>query len=259
MFPIISILGKDISTYAIFATAGLLIAGFVFCYRINRGGYDENEAILFLLAVSAGMLVGGHLLYGITNFHRIPDITQISGIKGRILFVIEIFNGSVFYGGLIGAYIFGSIYIKKRCLPRNIYLDNCALFGPLFHAFARIGCFFGGCCYGIESNFGFCAPENAITAIGDARRFPVQLLEAMLNAVIALIIIVLLKRKRMEGKLFYVYLSLYSFVRFFDEFLRGDEIRGFVFSLSTSQFISILVELFALTMLFIPKKENAKV
>ena len=30
-------------------------------------------------------------------------------------------------------------------------------------------------------------------------------------------------------------------IRFFDEFLRGDEIRGFVGALSTSQFISLFI------------------
>jgi phosphatidylglycerol:prolipoprotein diacylglycerol transferase len=41
-------------------------------------------------------------------------------------------------------------------------------------------------------------------------------------------------------------------VRFFDEFLRGDAIRGFIFGLSTSQFISIFIEAFALVMLLLP-------
>jgi phosphatidylglycerol:prolipoprotein diacylglycerol transferase len=47
-------------------------------------------------------------------------------------------------------------------------------------------------------------------------------------------------------------------VRFFDEFLRGDEIRGFIFGLSTSQFISIFVEIFALGMLLIIPRINKK-
>ena len=38
-----------------------------------------------------------------------------------------------------------------------------------------------------------------------------------------------------------VYMLSYAVVRFRDEFLRGDKIRGFVGPLSTSQFISVLM------------------
>ena len=39
---------------------------------------------------------------------------------------------------------------------------------------------------------------------------------------------------------------VYPVVRFSLEFLRGDEIRGFLFGLSTSQWISILLFVYAL-------------
>jgi prolipoprotein diacylglyceryltransferase len=49
-------------------------------------------------------------------------------------------------------------------------------------------------------------------------------------------------RKSRDGEIFVLYLALYAVARFFIEFLRGDEDRGFVFHhlLSTSQFIAIL-------------------
>ena len=50
----------------------------------------------------------------------------------------------------------------------------------------------------------------------------------------------------MKDKLIYVYMLIYPVVRFILEFLRGDEIRGFLFGLSTSQWISILLFVYAL-------------
>ncbi|MDR2952179.1 MAG: prolipoprotein diacylglyceryl transferase, partial [Treponema sp.] len=44
-----------------------------------------------------------------------------------------------------------------------------------------------------------------------------------------------------KQNLIYLYLLFYSAARFFIEFLRGDEYRGFFFALSTSQIISILI------------------
>ncbi len=245
MFPSFYFLGKEISMYALMAVIGLLVAGFVFCRRISKAGYDDNEAIFFLLTLSLGMLVGGSTMYFITNAKYWYMLTQSSSFAELLTTLGKLFGGSVFYGGLIGAYIIGLIYVKVRSLPKALYMDSAALFAPIFHIFGRLGCFFGGCCYGIECKFGFAARGNEITAIGEATRFPVQLLESFCNLCIALIILAVLKKQRLAGRVFYLYLIMYSTVRFFDEFLRGDEVRGFVFALSTSQFISIFIFLFA--------------
>ena len=42
-----------------------------------------------------------------------------------------------------------------------------------FHMFGRIGCFFAGCCYGKEANWGF-ALENEPEIL----RIPIQLIES---------------------------------------------------------------------------------
>ena len=130
-------------------------------------------------------------------------------------------------------------------------MDSAALFAPVFHIFGRLGCFFGGCCYGVECKFGFAAHGNTITDIGEVTRFPVQLLESFCNLCIAIIILSVLKKQKLSGRVFYLYLIMYATVRFFDEFLRGDEVRGFVFGVSTSQFISVIVFLYALAVLIL--------
>lgn len=260
MFPIFHLFGKEIPMYAFMAVVGLLTAGFIFCRRISKSGLDDNEAILFLFVLALGMYIGGPILFAVTNAKYWYLFTKVQTLKEFWTVFSFIFSGSVFYGGLICAFIFGLIYIKIRKLPRDIYMDNAAMFAPLFHGFARIGCFLAGCCYGVESNFGFSAKGNTISDIGEVTRFPVQLLESLCNFIIAAIIFLLLKKGILRGKVFYLYLAIYAVVRFFDEFLRGDKIRGFIFGFSTSQFISIFVEIFALTLLFIipliKKKKN---
>ena len=54
------------------------------------------------------------------------------------------------------------------------------------------------------------------------------------------------RRLRLRGQMMYVYFLIYPVVRFSLEFLRGDEIRGIWFGLSTSQWISIALFVFAL-------------
>ena len=256
MLPSFFLFGKEISMYALMSVIGLLLAGFVFCRGIAKAGEDDNEAILFLLVLCGGILLGGTLLFGITNFARIPLLWNADSPRAFWEAFASIFGGMVFYGGLIGAFLFGSFYIRWRRLDRALYMDQAALFAPLFHAFARVGCFFGGCCYGIPSRIGFCAVGNTVTDIGKIRRFPVQLLESALNLILAAFIYSLLRRKRLKGRLCYLYLALYAGIRFFDELLRGDAVRGFLFGLSTSQWISIGIEFFACTMLLFPLFRN---
>ena len=68
--------------------------------------------------------------------------------------LIQTFGGSVFYGGLFGAMVTGGLYYKKKGFP-PVFVDLTAMVAPLFHTFGRIGCFLGGCCYGIPCDFGF--------------------------------------------------------------------------------------------------------
>ena len=60
--------------------------------------------------------------------------------------MLLIFGGGVFYGGLIGAIAAGMISIKVQKLPFDTATDCLAPSIALFHGFARIGCFLGGCC-----------------------------------------------------------------------------------------------------------------
>jgi phosphatidylglycerol:prolipoprotein diacylglycerol transferase len=53
-----------------------------------------------------------------------------------------------------------------------------------------------------------------------------------------------------------VYLFADPVIRFIDEFFRGDDIRGFLFGLSTSQIISILLFAFATVFTIIDLKKR---
>lgn len=246
MYPYITVFGKQYGTYALMALCGALVTGVFMCYLARRRGLNDNESIILLLWTAVGVLVGGTLLYGITNLHLLKTVLASSDIKSFFKNLMTMFGGSVFYGGLLGGIAVALFTMKKRRMDMTVYADMLTVCVPLFHAFARVGCFLGGCCYGIESAFGFTAHNNPLVpAINDVSRFPVQLLEALLNVVLFFVLWYLYRRihseGRFAGKLIFVYLLLYAVMRFFDEFLRGDAIRGFIFGLSTSQFISCIL------------------
>lgn len=261
MFPTFEFMGKTIGVYGLCSVVGMVAAGVVMYNLVKKKGIYAQDIALLAFAVAAGMLIGGHLLYGIT---QIPNIIEL--FKNMSEYTAKdfwralggYFGGMVFYGGLIGSFLCIAIFRRFKIaanLKKANILDAYAVVVPLFHVFGRIGCFLGGCCYGIESSFGFIVNGNQISpGINGVRRFPVQLVEAGCNFIIFIVLLLLYKKGRAKDKLVYIYLLIYPVVRFALEFLRGDEIRGFLFGLSTSQWISIA--LFAFSAVSLIAKRN---
>jgi phosphatidylglycerol:prolipoprotein diacylglycerol transferase len=248
MFPYFTLFGRVIGLYPIMALCGVFAAGIYVCSVCKKEGRDDNDGILFLLVAAIGVFIGGHLLYALVNFQEI--VALANGVRDvswgyAVHSLMNVFGGSVFYGGLIGGMAAGFMYLKKH-REKSYLVDIAAPAIPLFHFFGRIGCFLGGCCFGIESVFGFTFHDAIVEEANGVNRFPVQLLEAMFNLCLFAFLDCLRRKRVCNDKLLYAYLLLYSVGRFFIEFIRGDEYRGRLFFLSTSQIISIA--LFGLAM-----------
>jgi phosphatidylglycerol:prolipoprotein diacylglycerol transferase len=244
MFPFISIFGRTIGMYQAMVLAGIFAAGIYVTQICKKTDHDDNDGIIFLLILSIGVIAGGHILYSIVNLEIIITIIQnisvINSFDNFLTAINLIWGGNVFYGGLLGGILAVMILLKIR--PQYRYLlDITAPAIPLFHFFGRIGCFLAGCCFGIESSFGFTAYHSIIEEANGINRFPVQLLEALVNLVLFILLDNFRRKNLFRQNLLYLYLLFYSVARFFIEFLRGDEYRGFIFFLSTSQIISILI------------------
>ncbi len=259
MIPNINLLGKEITPYMVMALIGAFVASIFACYLTKKKNEDVNETIILLLISVVGVLIGSHLLYGITNIDEIIKLithfNKLRGFNGFVNVISYIFGGAVFYGGLIGGLIVGYIYINKKKLNKSIYYDIGAVIIPLFHFFARIGCFLSGCCYGITSNIGFKYEHSLIESANGVTRFPIQLVESCYNLLLFILLYSLYKKEKLKGLLLYLYLLLYGIARFIFEYFRGDDYRGFLFGLSTSQIISIGVVIFSIIMLITKRKK----
>lgn len=259
MFLSFDLFGREMSMYTIAAVVGMLVAGFYFTKCIKKRGLDDIDATVFLLWVALGIFFGGHMLYALTNLDKFGYFLKIKNFEGFKIVASVIFGGSVFYGGLLGGIAAGLITVKLKKLDLVAYADTAASAAPLFHFFGRIGCFLSGCCYGIESRFGFMAENNPyVPELNGVTRFPVQLLEAGFNLLLFVVFFLLLKKEKCRGRLFVLYLLSYSVIRFCLEFLRGDAVRGFIFGISTSQFISIIIFVFSCSYLAGEKMHRKK-
>ncbi|MFR0732977.1 MAG: prolipoprotein diacylglyceryl transferase family protein [Oscillospiraceae bacterium] len=162
-----------------------------------------------------------------------------------------IWGGSVFYGGLLGASWRALLYLAPEGAALGPLGQPDSPGHPLFHVFGRVGCFLGGCCYGLPSAWGFVYRYSPVAEANGVSRFPVQLVEAAWNLVLFLLLARLQRRGR--DRLLPLYLALYAPARFLLEFLRGDAYRGIFLGLSTSQWISLFLFPAALYALLRPR------
>ncbi len=257
MFPGIHIGSYFLSSYAILAIVGIFTAcPFAISKYKKRGGSDISMIFVFLFA-AVGVFLGMHLVFGITNIKWWGKLFEAVDFLDFIKRFAAIFGGSVFYGGLLGGILAGWISIKVQKLPAALTADCAAPAIALFHFYGRLGCFLGGCCYGIESEHGITFTDSLVESANGVPRVPVQLYEAVLELAIFLVLWRLLDKGAFKGRLLSMYLLAYSVGRFILEFWRGDEYRGFLFGLSTSQLISIPVFLLsALYFIFAPKSKE---
>lgn len=258
MFPGFTLFGKFIGSYAICTLAGIFTACPLAIWRCKKRGGDDISMIFIFLFGAIGVFVGMHLLFGITNISYWGELFKATGFIDFFKRVGLVFGGGVFYGGLIGGLIAGAISIKVQKLSAQVYCDCAAFAIPLFHMFGRIGCFLGGCCYGKESEYGITFTNSLVEAANGVPRVPVQLYEAAFELALFAVLFILEHKGVMKGRLLALYLLTYPVGRFILEFWRGDEYRGFIFGLSTSQFISIFIFAgAALYFIFAPKRAES--
>ena len=242
MIPNIVIFGKEFTPYLLMALCGIFTVGILACIKSKKCSIDDNETICVLLFAALGVIFGSHLLYAITNIpFAIKILPQSDSLKKLLQALNLIFGGSVFYGGLFGGLFAAKLYIHFSKLDSKFFMWLLTPYIPLFHFFGRLGCFLSGCCYGIECNIGFVYNHSLIEEANHVSRFPIQLVESILNLSLFFILTKLQKNEKAKSHLLEIYLGTYAIIRFTDEFFRGDSIRGIWFGLSTSQIISIIV------------------
>ena len=248
MYPYIDLGIVSIPTYiTLFLIAFAIMV--VWARKIGeRYNYPKADILYISLYGGIGILIGAKLMYFISKLPKIiPNFDIYLELwKNNPMEALDYsFGGLVFYGGLIGAVVGAYIYCRQYKMPFTPLLDIFAPLIPFVHGVGRIGCFMAGCCYGKEYHGFGCVqfPANEVIAdLDDVTRVPVQLIEAGLNFIIAIVLYMLMRRGKMKaGQLMGIYIVYYTIVRYLMEMLRGDDVRGAVGGISTSQIISIIL------------------
>ena len=220
-----------IISYGGLATVGLLAA--VGC-AVTIGVREKLDwPVLFpIFSLSLLPLYLGAKLFGVISLwsYRLQ-----AGLPYDLAGLVQD-SGIVFYGGMLFFLLSVDLCIRRFVLfKRASGWGLAALIVPLFHGFARIGCYFGHCCYGIEM-------DGAFFAQFFEHRLPVQLIESAFNFLLFVVLLILFYyRKKSRGKLVRGYLWSYASFRFLIEFFRADAVRGGFGPLSFSQWVSLAI------------------
>lgn len=258
MFPAVYIGDIYLPSYGICAMIGAFTAFPLAVRRYRKITHNASPMIFVLLWAAVGAFLGMHLLFGITNIPRWGELFGTEDFSDLRKNFSAIFGGSVYYGGLIGGIAAGAVSVRVQRMSFDTAADCVAPAIPLFHGIARIGCFLAGCCYGKEWDHGIVFTNAPVSEANGVPRVPVQLCESAFNLITAGVLSFIFRRTaRLRGRLLPLYLLIYSAGRFGLEFLRGDDYRGFLFGLSTSQLIGIAVFIASLAVLIVKTRRSS--
>lgn len=159
--------------------------------------------------------------------------------------------GITWEGGVIGGFtayiLLAHFFLREK---RGQVLSHFSLLVPgiaLGHAFGRVGCFLGGCCYGkVSFSHGVVFPDGSPAdldipnnLVGSVPVLPTQLWEAGFELLLFLLMMALyrkVKKYNLEG-----WLVTYGIFRFVLEYFRGDDRGATGFFLSPSQLMSVVL------------------
>ena len=242
MHPIFAQAGPiTLYTYGILVTAGVIL-GLLYARRqAARAGVPAREIwnlgvymIFGALIISKLWLVLGDWSYFLANPRDVFSLTMVQ-------------SAGTFYGGLLGAILTATVYVRWQKLPLLPVLDIAAAALPLSHGIGRLGCFAAGCCFGKPTAlpWGVTFTDEAANQLAgtplNISLHPTQLYEAAAEFLNFLLLIWIGARQKFPGQILGAYFMLYGTERGVIEFFRGDPGRTMMFheSVSLMQIISV--------------------
>ena len=252
MHPVLLEIGLiKVFTYGFFVASAFFAAIHLAVRQAKKEGLDPQKILDLSFYILVSSILGARLLFLIVEYKYFLSnpVEALKFWKG----------GLVYYGGLFGAVLVAFYFIKKNPMPLWKVADIAAPSLAIGQAIGRWGCFFAGCCYGLQSDLPWAITftDGRSLAPLNIPLHPTQVYLSLNALFIFSVLIWVRKRKSFDGQLFWLYGILYSIGRFLIEFFRGDE-RGFTIEdvLSTSQFIGIFILSLSIFMLVKLRNKN---
>lgn len=235
--------------YGVMIAIGILVAAWLAEKLCKERGLDYQNIDTFIIFVIVIGYAFSKLTYCLTVWDQfIQDPLSALGSGGWVV-----------YGGVLGGILAGYVWCKWKKWNFLEYFPVLIPCVALAQGFGRIGCFFAGCCGGIETSawYGVQFPTNSL-AWTTAKIIPTQLIMSAGDFIIFIILYRNLTKGKHPEDTGAWYLILYSIGRFMVEFIRGDLIRGEIGPFSTSQFIAIFVLILGMYLIWNRQRKEEK-
>lgn len=228
-----SIGGFDIRWYGILIAFGMALGIFIANYNCKWRDADYDKLLnIVLLSIPIG-IVGARLYYVILEFEN---------YKNNIIDAFNIRNGGLaIHGGLIFAFGTALIYTKIKKLNFIKFADVAAPSIILAQALGRWGNFFNQEAHGDAVSYEFIKHfpmfiQSGMNINGTYYN-PTFLYESTWNITVFLILIIILRKSKKNGIVFFTYIGLYSIGRFIIEGMRTDSLM--IGSVRMAQLVSL--------------------
>lgn len=232
----------QVPLYGIFIIISFICGLFVVYGNAKRFNFRVEEIISLLIFVILGAIFGAKYYTFLANPKEFNGIFNFEKV------------GLSSYGAVIGIIILLIVFSKlyKKSFKHLILIMLPSI--PLMYGIGKIGCFFAGCCYGIEYNGPLSIIYNySYSAPSGIELFPVQLLEAVVF--IGIFIYVFYKSKKDNYDYFVVgqVLMLCGISKFLLDFLRKNQMKQV---LTVNQIVSIIFVLIGICLLIIKRNKR---
>ncbi len=238
------IFGLEVRWYGILIATGVLIGAILAIREAKRVGLDEETLMDFLIWEVPLCLVGARLYYVIFSWDMYRD-NPIEALNIRN-------GGLAIHGAIIMAIIVAVIFTKIRKIDFWRIADVCAPSLILAQSIGRWGNYINQEAHGGPTNLPWGIMVNGVKV------HPTFLYESIWNFLVFLFLIWYRKNKqKVKGEVFLLYISLYSFIRFFIEGLRTDSLM--LGPIRVAQLVSIIGIIIPMYIFFIKRKKNIEI
>jgi phosphatidylglycerol---prolipoprotein diacylglyceryl transferase len=224
-----------INWYGITFVLALLVGGILVRRWAPRFQVAREHVEGLMVSIALGTIAGARLYFVVQN-----DFSSYVSQPWRVLAVWE--GGLAFFGGLFGGILAAYVYTRRHGLPFLRVADLFAPAIPIGGAIGRITCGLDGMDYGTPTALPWGViyeNPNSFAPVDGISRHPDQFYELVGDLMIAGVLIRL--RGRMpEGALFLLYLVLFSLLRFFVFFVRGN-VPDVLFGLKNAQWTALAI------------------
>lgn len=233
-----TVFGISIYWYGIIIAFGFLLAVLLAIRDSKKFGIEPDNLLDLVLFAAPVAIITARLFYVVFTWDLFRDNP------------LEIFNtrrgGLMVYGGILGAFLIAYIYGRKKKISFLNLMDLCAPFIIMAQGIGRWGNFVNQEAFGSQTTLpwrmngdipnAYLQGLNQNLDLAKWGVHPTFLYESLWCIAVLFFLLWFRNRKKLVGEVFFLYLILYGFERFFVEQLRTDSLM--IGSIKVSEFLS---------------------